>query len=87
MEILKQIAQCLEAGDDAGVPPLVRQALAEGIVAKTVLDDGIDRGHEHGGGKIPRPLTNIDGRIYSHGIKGFKEDIFFVPEDSEIKRI
>jgi len=44
MEILKKIAQCLEVGDDAGVPPLVRQALAEGLVAKTVLDDGLIAG-------------------------------------------
>jgi 5-methyltetrahydrofolate--homocysteine methyltransferase len=44
MEILKQIAQCLEAGDDAGVPPLLRQALAEGIVPKTILDDGLIAG-------------------------------------------
>jgi 5-methyltetrahydrofolate--homocysteine methyltransferase len=44
MEILKQIAQCLEGGDDAGVPPLVRQALAEGIVAKTILDEGLIAG-------------------------------------------
>jgi len=44
MEIMKQIAQCLEAGDDAGVPPLVRQALAEGVAAKTILDDGLITG-------------------------------------------
>jgi 5-methyltetrahydrofolate--homocysteine methyltransferase len=44
MEILKQIAQCLEVGDDTGVPPLVRQALAEGIVPKTILDDGLIAG-------------------------------------------
>ena len=44
MEILKQIAQCLEVGDDAGVPPLVRQALTEGVVAKTVLDEGLIAG-------------------------------------------
>jgi 5-methyltetrahydrofolate--homocysteine methyltransferase len=44
MEILKQIAQCLENGDDAGVPPLVRRALAEGIIAKTILDDGLIAG-------------------------------------------
>ena len=44
MEILKQIAQCLEAGDDAGVPPLVRQALDEGIVPKTILDEGLIAG-------------------------------------------
>jgi len=41
MEILKQIAQCLEAGDDAGVPPLVSLALAQGLVAKTILDEGL----------------------------------------------
>jgi len=44
MEILKQIAQCLEAGDDAGVTPLVRQALEDGIIAKTVLDEGLIAG-------------------------------------------
>lgn len=44
MEILKQIEQCLEVGDDTGVPPLVRQALAEGIVPKTILDDGLIAG-------------------------------------------
>jgi 5-methyltetrahydrofolate--homocysteine methyltransferase len=44
MEILKQIAQCLENGDDACVPPLVRQALAAGIVPKTILDDGLIAG-------------------------------------------
>jgi 5-methyltetrahydrofolate--homocysteine methyltransferase len=44
MEILKQIAQCLEAGDDAGVPPLVRRALADGLAAKTVLDEGLIAG-------------------------------------------
>jgi 5-methyltetrahydrofolate--homocysteine methyltransferase len=44
MEILKRIAQCLEAGDDAGVPPLVRQALAEGLVPKTILDEGLIAG-------------------------------------------
>jgi 5-methyltetrahydrofolate--homocysteine methyltransferase len=44
MEILKQIAQRLETGDDAGVPPLVRQALAEGVAAKAVLDDGLIAG-------------------------------------------
>ena len=44
MDILKQIAQCLEAGDDAGVPPLVRQAVAAGIAAKTILDEGLIAG-------------------------------------------
>jgi 5-methyltetrahydrofolate--homocysteine methyltransferase len=44
MEILKQIAQYLENGDDAGVPPLVRRALAEGIIPKTILDDGLIAG-------------------------------------------
>lgn len=44
MEILKQIAQCLENGDDAGVPPLVRQALTDGIIPKTILDDGLIAG-------------------------------------------
>ncbi len=44
MEILKQIAQCLEAGDDAGVPPLVRQALKQGTVPKTILDEGLIAG-------------------------------------------
>jgi 5-methyltetrahydrofolate--homocysteine methyltransferase len=44
MEILKQIAQCLEIGEDAAVPPLVRQALQEGIVPKTILDEGLIAG-------------------------------------------
>ena len=44
MEILKQVAQCLEAGDDARVPLLVRQALAEGLVPKTILDEGLIAG-------------------------------------------
>ena len=44
MEILKQIAQCLEVGDDAGVPPLVSQALQEGLVPKTILDEGLIAG-------------------------------------------
>ncbi len=44
MEILTTIAQCLESGDDAGVPPLVRQALAEGLAAKTILDQGLIAG-------------------------------------------
>jgi len=44
MKILKQIAQCLEAGDDAAVPPLVSQALAEGLVAKIILDEGLIAG-------------------------------------------
>ena len=44
MKILKQIAQCLESGDEDGVPPLVRQALAEGIVPKSILDDGLIAG-------------------------------------------
>jgi 5-methyltetrahydrofolate--homocysteine methyltransferase len=44
MEILKQIAQCLEVGEDAAVPPLVRQALQEGIVPKTILDEGLIAG-------------------------------------------
>ena len=34
MEILKQIARSLEAGDDAAVPQLTREALAEGIAAQ-----------------------------------------------------
>jgi 5-methyltetrahydrofolate--homocysteine methyltransferase len=44
MEILRRIAQALEAGEDAGVPGLVRQALEQGIVPKTVLDDGLIAG-------------------------------------------
>ena len=44
MQILKEIAQCLENGDDLGVPPLVRRALEAGIVAKTVLDEGLIAG-------------------------------------------
>jgi 5-methyltetrahydrofolate--homocysteine methyltransferase len=44
MEILQQIAQNLEGGDDAMVPQLTRQALAAGIAPKTILDDGLIAG-------------------------------------------
>ena len=52
MEIFKQIAQGLEAGDDAGVPPLVNQALAQGLVAKTILDEGLIAGMNSVGEKF-----------------------------------
>ena len=52
MEILKQIAQCLEAGDDAGVPPLVRMALSEGLAARTILDEGLIAGMNSVGEKF-----------------------------------
>jgi len=41
METLTRIARSLEEGDDVGVPPLVRQALEEGIPPKRVLDGGL----------------------------------------------
>jgi len=44
MEILSRIAQGLEAGDDAAVPQLTRDALAQGIAATTVLDEGLIAG-------------------------------------------
>jgi 5-methyltetrahydrofolate--homocysteine methyltransferase len=44
MEILERIAQGLEAGDDAALPQLVREALAQGIAATTILDDGLIAG-------------------------------------------
>jgi 5-methyltetrahydrofolate--homocysteine methyltransferase len=44
MEILKQIAQSLETGDDAAVPQLTRDALAQGIAATSILDDGLIAG-------------------------------------------
>ncbi|MCU0235957.1 MAG: corrinoid protein [Acidobacteria bacterium] len=44
MEIVKQIAQSLEAGDDALVPQLTREALAQGIAATAILDDGLIAG-------------------------------------------
>ncbi len=52
MEILKQIAQSLEIGEDAGVPPLVRQALAQGLAAKTILDEGLIAGMNEVGEKF-----------------------------------
>ncbi len=44
MEILERIAQGLEAGDDTALPQLVREALARGIAATTILDDGLIAG-------------------------------------------
>jgi 5-methyltetrahydrofolate--homocysteine methyltransferase len=44
MEILKTIAHNLELGDDGGIPPLVEQALAQGLDAKTILDKGLIAG-------------------------------------------
>ena len=44
MEILERIAQSLEAGDDAVVPQLTREALAQGIPPTTVLDEGLIAG-------------------------------------------
>ncbi|MBN2345206.1 MAG: corrinoid protein [Candidatus Aminicenantes bacterium] len=44
MDILKQIAQRLEEGDDAAVPRLVGEALEAGIAPKAVLDDGLIAG-------------------------------------------
>ena len=44
MEILKSIARSLEEGDDASAARLTRQALAEGIAPKAILDDGLISG-------------------------------------------
>jgi len=52
MEILERIAQGLEAGDDAALPQLVREALAQGIAATTILDDGLIAGMNEVGEKF-----------------------------------
>jgi 5-methyltetrahydrofolate--homocysteine methyltransferase len=44
MEILEQIAQSLEGGDDVKVPMLTREALAAGAAPKAILDDGLIAG-------------------------------------------
>jgi 5-methyltetrahydrofolate--homocysteine methyltransferase len=44
MEILERIAQGLEAGDDAALPQLVGEALAQESAATTILDDGLIAG-------------------------------------------
>jgi 5-methyltetrahydrofolate--homocysteine methyltransferase len=44
MEILQSISSNLEGGDDAAVARLTREALAEGVAAKTILDDGLISG-------------------------------------------
>jgi 5-methyltetrahydrofolate--homocysteine methyltransferase len=44
MEILQSISSSLEGGDDAAVARLTREALAEGVAAKTILDDGLISG-------------------------------------------
>ena len=41
MEILKQIAQNLQAGDDERVLALTRDALAQGIAPREILDEGL----------------------------------------------
>jgi len=41
MEILKQIAQKLEAGDDEAVGKLTAEAIDKNLGAKTILDDGL----------------------------------------------
>ncbi len=52
METLEQIARSLEEGDDAGVPPLVRRALEEGMAPKRVLDEGLISGMNSVGDKF-----------------------------------
>ena len=44
MEILKNIADSLIAGDDAKIVEEVNQAIEEGIPAKSILDDGLIAG-------------------------------------------
>jgi 5-methyltetrahydrofolate--homocysteine methyltransferase len=44
MDLLKQIAETLRQGDDEGVGALASQALAGGIPAGSVLDDGLIAG-------------------------------------------
>lgn len=44
MELLSQIADFLKAGEDDQVLDLTKQALAEGLSPKEILDDGLIRG-------------------------------------------
>ena len=52
MSILNEISQRLEKGDDAAVPRLVGEALAGGLAAKAVLDDGLIAGMNVVGGRF-----------------------------------
>ena len=52
MSILSEISQRLEEGDDAAVPRLVGEALAGGLAAKAVLDDGLIAGMNVVGGRF-----------------------------------
>ncbi|HOW44897.1 MAG TPA: corrinoid protein [Candidatus Aminicenantes bacterium] len=52
MSILNEISQRLEEGDDAAVPRLVGEALAGGLAAKAVLDDGLIAGMNVVGGRF-----------------------------------
>lgn len=52
MSILNEISQRLEDGDDAAVPRLVGEALAGGLAAKAVLDDGLIAGMNVVGGRF-----------------------------------
>lgn len=44
MEVLKEIAKQLQLGDDEQVHSLTRQAIAQGIHPKTILNDGLISG-------------------------------------------
>jgi 5-methyltetrahydrofolate--homocysteine methyltransferase len=44
MEILKQIAEKLESGDDKGVAELTGKAIADAVPASAILDDGLIAG-------------------------------------------
>lgn len=52
MSILNEISRRLEEGDDAAVPRLVQEALANGAAAKAVLDDGLIAGMNVVGGRF-----------------------------------
>jgi 5-methyltetrahydrofolate--homocysteine methyltransferase len=44
MEILKQLAESLERGDDKAVADLTRKAIADAVPAAAILDDGLIAG-------------------------------------------
>jgi 5-methyltetrahydrofolate--homocysteine methyltransferase len=44
MEILKQLSESLEKGDDGRVAELTKQAIADGLDAVSILDDGLIAG-------------------------------------------
>ncbi len=52
MEILKALAASIESGDDGAIPSLIEQALAQGLAAKTILDDGLIAGMNSVGEKF-----------------------------------